>query len=325
MLRCKQISSLLTLLFSWLLLCSPLEGAKYAGEFLDLGVGARPLGMGSAYVALVDDVTSTYWNPAGLAQLQHKEIMFMHAETFGSLLNHDYFGFAFPLSGAQATLGVSFIYLGGGGIKLTDLDYSSHNDKSPYDYTFKQVGEESHGDYSLYFSYARKAKSKLSWGGGAKVIYRKIAGYSGTGLGLDLGVRYLPRHWLSLGARLADATSTYLSYSTGEKESILPSLRLGAAVSKRYKSFQFTGALDGHLFLEGRDYASQLSWGELSADTYAGAEVGFKDRIWGRLGSERGHLTAGGGIRYRNLLVDFAFLSHEQLDDSYRLSLKLRL
>ncbi|KPJ50147.1 MAG: hypothetical protein AMJ41_01805, partial [candidate division Zixibacteria bacterium DG_27] len=145
MLRCKQISSLLALLFCWFLPCSPLEGAKYAGEFLDFGVGARPLGMGSAYVALVDDVTSTYWNPAGLAQLKHREIMFMHAETFGNLLNHDYFGFALPLSGASATLGVSLIYLGGGGIKLTDLDYSRPNTQSPYDYAFRQVGEESHG------------------------------------------------------------------------------------------------------------------------------------------------------------------------------------
>jgi len=325
MFRHRQISSFLALIISLTLLPSPLRGAKYAGEFLDLGVGARPLGMGSACVALVADVTSTYWNPAGLAELKDKEIMFMHAETFGSLLNHDYFGFAYPLSGVEATLGVSFTYLGGGGIKLTGLDPSSPSGRSPYGYVFEQVGEESHGDYCLHFSYARKAGAKLSWGGSAKIIYRKIAGYSGTGLGLDLGARYLPRDWLSLGARLADATSTYLSYSTGEKESILPSLRMGAAVSKRYRSFQFTGALDGHLFFEGRDYASQLSWGPLSADTYFGGEVGFKDSVWGRLGSERGHLTAGGGVRYRNLLVDFAFLSHEQLDDSYRVSLKLRL
>jgi hypothetical protein len=325
MLKFKEISVFSVLFASLVVASSPLHGAKYAGEFLDLGVGARPLGMGSAYVALVDDVTSTYWNPAGLADLRSKEIMFMHAETFGDLLNHDYLGFALPLSGAQATLGASLIYLGGGGIKLTDLDYSSPNNRSPYGYVFRQVGEESHGDYTLHFSYARRAGAKLSWGGGAKIVYRKIAGYSGTGLGVDVGLKYRPRRWLSLGARLADATSTYLSYSTGEKESVLPSLRLGGALSGSHGSFDFVGALDSHLFLEGRDYASQLSWGGLSADIYVGGEVGFRDTVWGRLGSERGHLTAGGGIRYKNLLVDFAFLSHDQLEDSYRVSLKLNL
>lgn len=158
-----------------------------------------------------------------------------------------------------------------------------------------------------------------------KIIYRKIASYSGTGLGLDLGVKYRASHWLSLGARLTDATSTYLSYSTGEKESILPSVRLGGALFRSYKSFDFVGAVDGHLFFEGRDYASQLSWGGASADTYLGGEVGFRNTVWGRLGSERGHLTAGGGIRYRSVVVDFAFLSHDRLEDSYRISLKLQL
>ena len=43
--------------------------AKYAGEFLSLGVGGRALGMGGASVALANDVTAGYWNPAGLALL----------------------------------------------------------------------------------------------------------------------------------------------------------------------------------------------------------------------------------------------------------------
>ena len=41
---------------------------KYAGEFLSIGVGGRALGMGGAYVALANDVTAGYYNPAGLAQ-----------------------------------------------------------------------------------------------------------------------------------------------------------------------------------------------------------------------------------------------------------------
>ena len=48
-----------------LLLTAPLPAYnKYAGEFLNLGVGARPAGMGQAYVSIVDDATSCYWNPA---------------------------------------------------------------------------------------------------------------------------------------------------------------------------------------------------------------------------------------------------------------------
>ena len=45
------------------------SGNKYAGEWLQIGVGGRPKGMGGAYVALVDDVTSGYWNPGGLSKI----------------------------------------------------------------------------------------------------------------------------------------------------------------------------------------------------------------------------------------------------------------
>jgi len=45
--------------------------AKYAGEFMALGVGGRALGMGGAFVAVANDVTSGYYNPAGLANINY--------------------------------------------------------------------------------------------------------------------------------------------------------------------------------------------------------------------------------------------------------------
>jgi hypothetical protein len=49
--------------------------------FLKVGVGARAMGLGSAYVAVADDPTALYWNPAGLAAA-HKGIALtaMHNE-----------------------------------------------------------------------------------------------------------------------------------------------------------------------------------------------------------------------------------------------------
>src|SRR5262245_46143471 len=40
-----------------------------AAAYLHSGAGARALGMGGASVALVDDVTATVWNPAGLTRM----------------------------------------------------------------------------------------------------------------------------------------------------------------------------------------------------------------------------------------------------------------
>ncbi len=55
---------------------------KFAGEFLSIGVGGRALGLGGAFVALANDVTAGYWNPAGLAQVNYPEFTLMHDERF---------------------------------------------------------------------------------------------------------------------------------------------------------------------------------------------------------------------------------------------------
>ena len=43
---------------------------KYNNDFLNLGVGAKGLGLANTQVAIVNDVTSSYWNPAGLANME---------------------------------------------------------------------------------------------------------------------------------------------------------------------------------------------------------------------------------------------------------------
>jgi len=63
--------------------------AKYAGEFMAIGVGGKALAMGGAQVALVNDVTSGYWNPAGLAKLDYPQFSLMHEEHFGDLVNYN--------------------------------------------------------------------------------------------------------------------------------------------------------------------------------------------------------------------------------------------
>ncbi|HPT47104.1 MAG TPA: UPF0164 family protein, partial [Candidatus Rifleibacterium sp.] len=56
------------------------ESAGQAGAYLKMGVGARALGMGSAFTAVADDSTASFWNPAGLARLEKSEGSFMHAD-----------------------------------------------------------------------------------------------------------------------------------------------------------------------------------------------------------------------------------------------------
>ena len=61
--------------------------AKYGGDFLSVGAGARALGMGSAHAAITNDVTSAYWNPAGLTDVESLDIAYMHSERFAGIVS----------------------------------------------------------------------------------------------------------------------------------------------------------------------------------------------------------------------------------------------
>src|SRR5436189_12209 len=79
------------------LLAAPAFADKYAAEFLKIPVGPRAIGMGAAFVAVSDDATAPYWNPAGMVYLPYREVVAMHSEKFGSLANHDYLTGVVPL------------------------------------------------------------------------------------------------------------------------------------------------------------------------------------------------------------------------------------
>jgi len=72
-------------------------------------VGARPFGMGLAFVAVADDVNATYWNPAGLVQLQDPEITYMGNMNAREYINYqDYLAYAAPL-GDNSAFAISYI------------------------------------------------------------------------------------------------------------------------------------------------------------------------------------------------------------------------
>ncbi|MCK9997375.1 MAG: UPF0164 family protein, partial [Candidatus Krumholzibacteria bacterium] len=90
---------------------------KYAGSFMENGGGARALGMGGAFTAVADDPSTTFWNPAGLATLPDRELLLMHSERFGDLIDRDFIAYTQPVGwslfgGESAGIGLSLIRLG---------------------------------------------------------------------------------------------------------------------------------------------------------------------------------------------------------------------
>ena len=66
---------------------------KYSNEFLNIGIGARALGMSNSVLTSTNDVTSGYWNPTGLSSVSSDlQIGLMHSEYFAGIAKYDYGG-----------------------------------------------------------------------------------------------------------------------------------------------------------------------------------------------------------------------------------------
>lgn len=300
---------------------SGFKTAKYAGEFLNLGVGGRALGMGGAYIALARDVSATYWNPAGLVNIDYPQIMLMHSQQFAGVVKYDFGSFAVPF-GAHRSLGLSLIRLGVDDIPETRLE--NPNERLSETNRPKIVRTFSDAEYAMFLTYAVRRSNNFSFGGNVKVIYKGLGNHSAWGLGFDIAALYNPFGNLNVGLNLQDVTSTVLAWDTGRRELIIPALKAGLAYPILLPGLGgfMSPALDLEMRFEGRDYASQFGAGPVSLDTHLGWEY-QRELLALRFGSDVGQFTVGAGIGLPKLQIDYAFLSHGELGDTHRISARL--
>jgi hypothetical protein len=340
----------------WLFVCAPValcllvfvpldaSATKYAGAFMDIGGGARPLGMGGAFVAVANDASTVYYNPAGVTGRTQRQLLFMHSERFGDLVNYNFGSYMQPTSllsqEREAGFGFAVLHLGVNDIPVTkQFDFFDANgngrfdpdqgeylmlDGRPVDLGAYSIPTESDNSFAFLGAFGLKtAYGRL--GGTLKIIYtNSIDGNSSTGIGIDLGYLYrdLLVERLDVGVKLQDATGTYLSWSTGTNEYIWPMVKVGAAytiVSEAMKGSLLL-AVDSDFYFDNRKWTSQFWSGEISADLHAGAELRFQDKVMVRGGNDSGNWTAGAGLVIKFLGFDYAYLHHDEFDATHRVS-----
>jgi hypothetical protein len=306
--------------------------AKYAGEFISLGVGGRALGMGGAFVALANDVTAGYWNPAGLSHIYYPQLTLMHDERYGSLVNYDYAAAAMPV-GPNTSWGFSVIRLGVDDIPdtrgaLIDLNGNGVLDEGDRldESKIKYFGAS---DWAFYLTYSKKQTEDFSYGANLKIIRRDLGDASATGIGFDLGVWYTPMDNVVLGANLQDVTTTFLAWNTGTNELISPTMKIGSAYFIEAFGGRFAPAIDFDIRFENRKSASTFHLGPVSFDTHFGTEFMFKDVVAFRLGyNDVKQWSMGAGLYLPKLSIDYSFAQFTAAQDlgrTHRISLMFTL
>lgn len=145
-----------------------------AATFLEFGYGGVASAMGSAYVSMGSDLSSAYWNPAGLGYLEQNQIQIMRQPWILDI-HSNYIGGAYvhPMIG---TFAVTLFQTSYGSEEVTTVS-------SP-----EGTGEMFNGsDFCFSVIYARKLAEWFSFGASAKYISSRIWKESATALAMDLG------------------------------------------------------------------------------------------------------------------------------------------
>ncbi len=297
---------------------------KYAGEFMNLGAGSRLTGMAGAGVAMINDASASYWNPAGLADAQGLQIQFTHSKQFISSIQHDYLAVSHPLKN-NSTLALSVYYFTVNGIKDSRQAYNEADDKVDY----SKIKTFNTGDYVFYFSYGRKVNADLQYGVNAKFIYRDFNIENALGLGFDIGLQYRWFDAFRVGLMLKDVTSTMIAWSTNEKEFIPPSLRFGLSYLWQLKTLNLAvqPAADFQVLFEGRQYASQVHLGPVSVDSFWGLEINYKNLLTLRSGvDDLQRFNTGIGLSIPKISFDYSFTAYQsELGNIHRITVRLFL
>lgn len=164
-----------------------------AAAMLGIGVGARAEAMGGAFVAIADDATALYWNPAGITQLNSLSLLVTKAnwlvETDFSTLD-----LVVPLSSMGSAIGVHI------GI----LDYG----ENPVRTVFRPEGTGetySASDFVVGIYWAMSITDRVSVSLGAKYFQQSIWHVSGSTIAADLSILFkTPWKGLTLGGAVSN-------------------------------------------------------------------------------------------------------------------------
>jgi hypothetical protein len=203
--------------------------------WLLISPGSRPAGMGEAFVALADDASATWWNPAGLGFSRGKDFRFMHSDWLPAFkLDDIFFDFlagSVHLPNLGGTLGASIIYMNEG-------------DQTHTDENGNVLGVITSREYALGLSYGQQLNPDLAVGFGAKLIVSDLADGQvgnqdiGTGISFGLDVGTLWKTWvpftqipMNLGAAISNI-GPEISYVDEKQADPLPTnLKLGTALN----------------------------------------------------------------------------------------------
>lgn len=265
--------------------------------------GARPAGMGGAFVAVVDDPNGVAYNPASITGLTGFATSFGHTAYWENVRLES--GFFAKSIGRRM-----FLH---GGIRFAAVDEIEQR-------LFPTAEPESYfeaHDVSFKAGLSRRISGKVTVGLSAGWFLEKIEAWRGSAFNVDLGVLVAATETVTLGASAVNLGSAFTLTKTGFESSREISLPTAYTVGASYQYRHYLGAAD-------------VVYLEDEAHLHLGIEAALHELFSVRSGYmfnyDSKNITAGASFTKRNLQVDYAFVPYtNDLGTSHLFNLTVRL
>jgi len=167
--------------------------ATTSAAFLEIGPGARSLGMGSAFVSVADDASALYWNPAGIVYVSRPEVQTYYSPWL--VETQFYYNTAVIPMGGFGNLGISFT-----AVTMDEMMVRTVQDPEPNKYGQKFDA----GNISIGIAYAKKLTDRFSFGFQTKFIQESIWQMKAQGIAVDIGTLFITKKNLRIGMSVSN-------------------------------------------------------------------------------------------------------------------------
>jgi len=291
------------------------SGVMYGGVgesaalFLTIAPDAKSAALGETGVACGDDVSTMYWNPAGLVNIKELDVIFSHLD-YLSDFSYNFLGAALSVNNI-GSFGLGLVYLG------TDPF-------SKYDSTGAKLDDVNlFKDMAISGSYARNLNEMISVGATVKLVSQTLADKSSTSLAFDAGAlaKDIAMKNLSVGLVIKNIGSG--PNFGGESDSLPFQISAGAGYKYSIAGIKFNSLIDVNL---PNYYSFNFGIGQ-QAEIAIGQDFAFFPRIGIKMPYEHGifsALTFGAGVKLADYTIDASYVNYDELNSAMRFSILMK-
>ena len=296
-------------------------------DFLQIGAGARALGMGDAYTAVADGPESVYWNPAGLARMSRIEAQYTRTELPAGV-HHDFIAAAVPSPLLLGTIAVAVTRLSQDSLDLVDASNQTLGAFRPtsevfalayaHQFSANDPGQESREYFKETWNLPHVDHPDVGddepWTGeiaaglSMKAVHESLGTREGTSFAVDGGGLFRPAamHELILGGAMRNFGSR-IRFIT-DYETLPMEVAASVAYDARFEGWRLLPVFEVAAPYAGIPYAKlgvETAY-DVSDGVQGAVRLGYSTRSAPTLGALAG-LSAGVGVRAGRFSLDAAF------------------